>query len=237
METAIYATLTRQSGLVREMRVIANNIANANTTGFRQQGVIFSEYVRRSDIDSSVSMASARIGNTYLAQGTLEPTGSRLDLAIEGDGYFLVEAPGGQRLTRAGSFSSSAEGLMVTPDGFPVLDAGGAPVFLPPSIDSVKIGRDGTISVEGAPVGQVGVVRPLRADRMTRDGGQLFDAPDGFEPVETPTVMQGFVEASNVDIVLQMARMVEVKRAYELGQSFMEREDRRIRDALGSFVK
>ena len=126
---------------------------------------------------------------------------------------------------------------MVTPDGFPVLDAGGAPVFLPPSIDSVKIGRDGTISVEGAPVGQVGVVRPLRADRMTRDGGQLFDAPDGFEPVETPTVMQGFVEASNVDIVLQMARMVEVQRAYELGQSFMEREDRRIRDALGSFVK
>lgn len=236
METSIFATLTRQSGLVREMRVIANNIANSNTTGFRQQGMIFSEYVQRSDIDSSVSMASARIGNTSFAQGTLEQTGSRLDLAIEGDGYFLVETSRGQRLTRAGSFSSSAEGLMVTPDGYPVLDAGGAPLFLPPSIDSVTVGADGTLSAEGAPIGQVGVVRPLRPDRMTRDAGQLFEAADGFDPVENPTVMQGFVEASNVDIVLQMARMVEVQRAYELGQSFMEREDERIRAALESIA-
>ncbi|MDJ0822750.1 MAG: flagellar hook-basal body complex protein [Paracoccaceae bacterium] len=237
METAGYTTLARQSGLMREMQLIANNIANANTTGFRQEGVIFAEYIQTADVDSSVSMASARVRNTSFAQGTLEQTGGQFDFAIEGEGFFLIETPEGQRLTRAGAFTPSAEGTLVTPDGYPVLDGGGAPVFVPPGATDLAVGRDGTLSTEGRPIGQIGVVRPLDALQLVREGGVMFRSDAGVEPVEVPRVMQGFVEASNVDPILQVARMTEVQRAYELGQSFLEREDERIRTALKTFIK
>lgn len=237
METAGYAALSRQSSLMREMQVIANNIANANTTGYRQEGMIFSEFVAEGDGMAAVSMGTGRIGSTSLRQGTLEQTGGLYDLAIEGDGFFLVETGDGQRLTRAGAFSPSAEGTLVTPDGHPVLDESGAPIFVPPQAVGLAIARDGTISTEGRPIGRVGVVQPLEPQGMIREGGQMFRSDSGFEPVENPRVMQGFVEASNVDPILQVARMVEVQRAYELGQSFMEREDERIRSALKAFIK
>ena len=237
METAGYTALSRQSSLMREMQVIANNIANTNTTGYRQEGVIFSEYVAEGDGMAAVAMAAGRLGTTSFQQGTLEQTGGLYDLAIEGDGFFLVQTAEGQRLTRAGAFSPSAEGTLVTPDGNPVLDESGAPIFVPPQAIDLAIANDGTISTEGRPIGRVGVVRPLEPLEMIREGGQMFRSDPGFEPVENPRVMQGFVEASNVDPILQVARMVEVQRAYELGQSFMEREDERIRSALKAFIK
>ncbi|WP_425071529.1 flagellar hook-basal body complex protein [Sagittula sp. S175] len=237
METAGYAAISRQSSLLREMQVIANNIANANTTGFRQEGVIFSEYITEGDDVSSVSMSLGRVHNTSYAQGELEITGGMYDLAIEGEGFFLIGTPNGERLTRAGAFSPSAQGTLVTSDGYAVLDAGGAPIFVPPDATDLAISQDGTISTAGRPIGQVGVVQPTDKLAMVREGSQLFEATAGYEPVENPKVMQGFTEASNVDPILQMARMVEVQRAYELGQSFAEREDQRIRDAMKAFMK
>lgn len=237
METAGYTTLSRQTGLLREMRIIANNIANANTTGFRQEGMMFSEYVREADGGASVAMSAARVPLTAQTQGTLEQTGGIYDFAIEGDGFFLIGAPEGERLTRAGAFSAAADGSLVTADGYPVLDAGGAPVFVPPNATDLAVGLDGTLSADGRPIGQLGIVRPVADDAMIRSGGVLFEATDGFEQVEAPRVLQGFVEASNVDTILQVARMVEVQRAYELGQSFLEREDERVRTALKSLVQ
>ncbi|WGW04662.1 flagellar hook-basal body complex protein [Tropicibacter oceani] len=237
MEATGYAALSRLSGLKREMQVIANNIANANTTGFRQQGIIFSEYVQDADGGASVAMSAARIRNTSFVQGTLEQTNGMFDMAIEGDGFFLIDAPNGQRLTRAGSFTPSNEGTLVTPDGYPVLGNGGAPVFVPPDATDLAIGRDGTISSKGVPLGQIGVVRPLEPTQMVREGSVLFRADAGFEPMEEPGVMQGFVEASNVNPILQISRMVEVQRAYELGQSFLDKEDERIRSAINAFIK
>lgn len=237
METAGYTAIARQSSLLREMQVIANNIANANTTGFRQEGILFSEYITQGDDVASVSMAQGRVHRTSFAQGTLEMTGGTFDLAIEGDGFFLIGTPNGERLTRAGAFVPSAEGTLVTSDGNPVLDAGGAPVFVPPNTADLAIAQDGTISTGGRPIGQIGVVQPNDVQEMVREGAQLFEAKTGYVPVENPRVKQGFTEASNVDPILQMARMVEVQRAYELGQSFAEREDQRIRDAMKAFIK
>ncbi|MFY0620352.1 MAG: flagellar hook-basal body complex protein [Pelagimonas sp.] len=237
MESASYTTLSRQSGLLREMQVIANNIANAQTTGFKQEGVIFSEYVTSGDGGESISMADARVGKTSYLQGNLEPTGGSFDLAIEGEGYFLIDSNGEQRLTRAGAFSPSSVGTLVTMDGHAVLDEGGSPIFVPPGAADLFVAQDGTLSADGVPLGKVGVVRPNDPNGMIRESGVMFRADGGYEPVENPHVMQGFTEASNVDTILQMARMVEVQRAYEMGQSFVEREDERIRNALKSFVK
>lgn len=231
-----YTTLSRQQGLMREMRMIANNIANQATTGYRQQGVIFSEYVRRTDEAGSVSMSAAQVRDSSFAQGGLTRTGGQLDLAIEGEGFFLVQTPQGERLTRNGAFATSSAGDLVTQDGHPVLDAGGAPVFIPPDATDLAIAQDGTVSNNGAPIGQVGIVSPLDRGAMIREGGVLFRAEQGYEPAQAPRVMQGFVENSNADPILQIARMIEVQRAYEMGQNFLQREDDRLRGAIKAII-
>ncbi|MEJ6396358.1 flagellar hook-basal body complex protein [Yoonia sp. 208BN28-4] len=233
MDNATYATLTRQSGLMNELRLVANNIANANTTGFRAEGMIFSEHVNNLGADhASLSMATGRVRDTVMLQGTIDQTGSPFDLAIEGDGFFLIQTPEGERLTRAGAFTTSQNGDLVTADGHPVLDAGGAPVFIPQGLGMVAISSDGTISVAGQPIGQIGLVVPNDINGMIREGGTMFAAPDGFGPVPDGRMLQGFLEASNVNPTLQIARMIEVQRAYELGQNFLQKEDERIRGVI-----
>jgi flagellar basal-body rod protein FlgF len=232
MENPGYTTLTRQVGLLREMRVVANNIANSATSGFRQEGVIFSEYVKSVDNASSLSMGQADAHHTSFEQGTLTQTGGLFDFAVEGDGFFLVETPLGQRLTRAGAFTPNAEGDLVTPDGYRVLDPGGAPVFIPPGASDITVAADGTISSEGNPVGQMGLVQPLNPQQLVREDGVMFRADDGFEPAENGRILQRFVENSNVNPILQLTRMIEVQRAYELGASFLDAEDERVRQAL-----
>ncbi|MFD1510108.1 flagellar hook-basal body complex protein [Lacimonas salitolerans] len=237
MDNTGYTTLTRQTGLMREMRVVANNIANMATTGFRQEGLIFAEHVKRVTDGPSLSMATANVRNTSLMQGALTQTNGRFDLAIEGEGFFLIETPRGERLTRAGSFTPNAEGDLVTPDGFRVLDAGGAPIFVPPDAGALGISADGTISSDGQPLGQIGLFRPADPNSLIREDGVMFRSEDGIEPVEEARILQGFLEGSNVDPLGQIARMIEVQRAYELGQKFLETEDERIRSAVKTFIR
>ena len=235
MENTGYITITRQSGLAREMQVVANNIANAATTGFRAEGVIFSEYIQPVENGKSLSMGQGNVRNTSFEQGGLSATGGSFDLAIEGDGYFLVQTPEGERLTRAGAFSPNAEGELVTYDGYPVLDAGGAPLFVPPNA-AIAISADGTLSADGNPLGQIGLVQPTDAKDMVREDGVMFRADSGFEPAENARILQGFVEQSNVNPIRELARMIEVQRAYEMGQNFLQREDERVRAAMKALM-
>jgi flagellar basal-body rod protein FlgF len=237
MEAAGYVTLSRQSGLMREMRIVANNIANAATTGYRQEGLIFSEYVQSAPDQSSLSMSEARVRNTSMDQGSLTQTNGGFDFAIEGDGFFLLETPAGERLTRAGSFSPNADGDLVNPNGHRVLDSGGAPIFVPPDAADISVAADGTISTEGRVLGQIGLVQPVDRLDMVREDGVMFRADSGFEPAEHATVLQGFVEGSNVNAILQVSRMIEIQRAYEMGQSFLDTEDQRIRNAVKTLIK
>lgn len=237
MDSTGYITLTRQSGLMREMQVVANNIANAATNGFRQEGVVFSEYVQSIEGGGSLSMGNGNVRQTSYSQGALNQTGGTFDFAIEGDGFFLIETPQGERLTRAGSFSPNGEGDLVTFDGHLVLDAGGAPIFIPPDVKTIGVGSDGTISADGNLLGQIAVVQPNDFSTMKRENGVMFRADDGFEPSETARVLQGFVETSNVDPISQLARMIEVQRAYEMGQSFLDSEDERVRRAMDAMMK
>jgi len=171
LENTGYVTLTRQSGLMREMEIIAHNIANAATTGFRQQGLVFSEYVQAVEGGESLSMAAARVKKTSSAQGILTQTGSALDLAIEGSGYFQLETPNGLRLTRSGAFKVDPLGDLVSADGHRVLDIGGAPINVPPGEADAKIAADGTISVGDRLLGRIGVVAPEPGADLERESG------------------------------------------------------------------
>lgn len=235
MDNSIYAALTRQSGLMREMQIVANNMANISTTGFRREGVMFSEHVDSLDGDGpSLSMAYANGRLVDLKQGPLASTGSALDFAIEGEGFFMIETPQGNQLTRAGSFMRSPEGELVTPEGFRVLDTGGSPIFLPADQGEIALAQDGTLSARGAPLAQVGLFMPENVNSISLQAGTRFAVPEGTLPAENGRVLQGYVEQSNVDPVLEISRMIQVQRAYELGQNFLDREDERIRSVIST---
>ena len=233
MDNATYAALTRQTGLAREMRVIAHNIANAETTGFRREGVVFSEFIRALDgPEESLSMALGNTRQIIQSQGALIQTNGTFDLAIEGEGFFLIETPRGERLTRAGVFTPNAAGELVNMDGHRLLDAGGAPILVPPDARGISVARDGTLSADGQPVAEIGLHRPIDALDLQREAGGLFRVDGGFEPVEAPVIVQGFVEGSNVEPLSEIARMIAVQRAYEQGQRLLEREDERQRNVI-----
>jgi flagellar basal-body rod protein FlgF len=233
VDAAGYATLNRQSGLMREMGVVANNIANSSTTGFRREGVVFSEYVAALSQDPSLSMAHASGRHVDLSQSTLSQTGGQFDFAIQGEGFFLIETPQGNRLTRAGSFTPSSEGELVTPDGYRLLDAGGAPVFVPPNAKGLALAADGTLSAQGQPIAQIGLWQPSDPLTLRHQSGTMFSANE-VEPAGNATILQGMLEGSNVEPVSEIARMIEVQRAYELGQKFLDGEDERVRGVIST---
>ena len=230
-----YVTLSRQAGLLSEMQAVAHNLANLSTTGFRREGILFSEYVHGAGEGPSVSIARAHGRVTDFAQGALRQTGGALDLAIEGEGFFLVEGTGGPMLSRAGAFAPDADGVLRTPAGEAVLDEGGAPLLLPVDAGPVAVGADGTVSTPLGPVGRLAVVRPAPDGAMSHAAGTLFRT-DAWEPAEG-AVVQGALESSNVDPVLEVARMVEVQRAYEAGAAFLEKESERRREALRTLTR
>lgn len=227
MSNAIYAALARQTGLMNEMQVVANNIANASTTGYKSDRAVFAEFLAGGrDNLSDLSMGSLAGHSFNMEQGGLRVTGGQFDLAVQGEGFFLIETPQGQMLTRAGHFQLNEQSELIDASGNRVLNAGGAPINIPEELTNISIAADGTISADGVIVEQVGVVQPN--GQLERSSGTHFAAPEGYVPVEEPAILQGALEQSNVSPVLEVARLIEVQRAYEAGQSLIEREDDRI---------
>ena len=228
MSSSINTTLTRQQGLMQEMQVVANNLANASTTGYKSDRAVFTEYLvsTGNSGDHSLSMGTLG-GHTFqMEQGGLNFTGGRFDLAIQGEGFFMVETPQGQRLTRAGHFQLSGAGQLIDMQGNAVLGAGGNPINIPEDAGEVTFGADGTISGNGQIIDQVGIV--LADGELTRDSNSYFSAEGGTVQAQDAKLVQGALEQSNVSPVLEVARMIEVQRAYEAGQALLEREDQRI---------
>lgn len=230
MDVTGYVALGRQTGLLRELRVVANNMANISTTGFRREGMIYAEHIVRAPGAPSVSMAHGTARAIDLTEGPLNPTGAPFDLAIRGPGFFRLGGEGGEFLTRAGNFTPDAAGQLVNPDGLRLLDAGGAPVVVPTGAD-IRIGADGTLSADGEPVARIGLWQPGTPEALRHAGGTLFTS-DEPQPADGATLAQGFLEDSNVSPLGEVARMIEVQRAYDAGQALLDREDERIRAVI-----
>lgn len=234
MDNAIYTMLTRQSGLMREFSSVANNVANMATTGFKAEHGVFSEYIREIEAGSespgsatSLSMGRLSAHATDLSDGSLKMTGGELDMGITGEGFFQVQTPNGGRLTRAGHFMLNADRILVNPQGHSVMGTGGGEIAIPQDVGSIQVGRDGTISSDGVELGRVGVFT-AEPTTLQREGNNLWTA-ENIQNVDEPTIASGFLEQSNVNPVLEMARMIEVQRHYDAGQSLLDIEDERIR--------
>ncbi|MEM1313167.1 MAG: flagellar hook-basal body complex protein [Pseudomonadota bacterium] len=229
MDNAAYLSLSRLSGLRKEMTTIANNLANMSTTGFRREGIVFSEFIRAAPSGgASLSMTEARVRRTDMTAGAMERTGGDLDLAIDGAAFFMVADDDGPRLTRAGAFQQDQTGVVVDADGRALLDEGGAEIAIPPDVRQISIEPDGAVLGDGRLLARVGLVTVESPEALRRQDGVRFLAEGPLLPGEA-TVAQGFVEGANVSPVEEMARMIDVQRAYEMGQSLLSREDERIR--------
>jgi len=228
MENASLVGLSRQIALQRELDVVANNIANINTTGFKADSVVFHEFlmpvVQASQFagnDRRVSFVQDRATWLDLSQGPVEHTGNPLDVAISGNAFLTVQTPRGERYTRNGALQVNAQGQLVTSEGLQVIGQNGPIVFQPNDRD-ISIGVDGLISVregQNTTDSQRGKLKLASFDqpqRLQKDGTSTYMAPAGVTP-QVPAdarVTQGAVEKSNVKSVLEMTRMIEVTRAY-----------------------
>jgi flagellar basal-body rod protein FlgF/flagellar basal-body rod protein FlgG len=221
--------LSRQMVLERQMDVVANNVANVNTTGFKADRSLFAEHLMPgahednfvSGRDRRLSYVNDRATFHDFAQGAAEQTKNPLDVAIDGGGFFVVQTPSGERYTRDGSFQINNQGQLVNASGYPVL-GGGGPITFQQTDKQINIASDGNVTVvEGANRidsvrGKLRLVSFAQAQRLQKEGANLYSAADGATaaPDTTSRVRQGFIEKSNVNSVLEMSRMIEVTRTY-----------------------
>jgi flagellar basal-body rod protein FlgF len=229
MQNALLVGLSRQVALARELDVVANNIANLNTTGFKSDGAVFEEFISPTasvdnfmSADRRVSFVHDRATWIDLSQGTLERTGNSLDVAIDGRGFLAVQTPGGERYTRNGGLQINNNGELVTSEGYQVLGESG-PITFQPKDRNITISQDGTISVrEGnnatteSQRGQLRVVKFDQPGLLQKDGSSTFKAPANAtsQTDKTSRIVQGTIEKSNVRSVMEMTRMIEVTRSY-----------------------
>jgi flagellar basal-body rod protein FlgF len=229
MQNMLLVGLSRQMALSNELDIVANNIANLDTTGYKSDNAQFAEYLMSGARDNEFSGSDRRVAFVQdraswidLSQGPLQKTGNLLDVAIDGKGYLVVQTPRGQRYTRNGALSINATGQLVTSEGDQVLGTGG-PITLQPTDHDVSISPSGIVSVrEGAttvstPRGQLQIVDFDQPQALRKDSGSTLMAPPGVDPnpaSPNTRILQGTLEKSNVNAVAEMARMIEITRSY-----------------------
>ncbi len=220
MENALLIGLSRQVALKRQMDVIANNMANMNTAGYKAGSMLFEEHImpvaemnEMSGQDKRLSFAlDASIYRSF-AEGGFKQSGNELDVAISGEGWLVVQTPDGERYTRNGQLKLNAEGQLVTPAGYPVLGDGG-PITFSENDSGVEIASDGTISTDQGIKDRLRVVQFENNAALKKEGEILFSTTQTPETVENARVLQGVFETSNVQPVSELTRMIETVRAY-----------------------
>ncbi|MFZ5739068.1 flagellar basal-body rod protein FlgF [Rhodopseudomonas thermotolerans] len=245
MENALLVGLSRQVVLERQMDVVANNLANISTTGFKAERSMFQEFLNTGAHEDNFARPDRRISFVQdratfhdLSTGPLEQTKNPLDVAIDGQGFLVVQTPQGERFTRDGSLKINAQGQLVNGSGFPVLGTGG-PIVIQPTDKEVSISPDGRVSVlEGTSIidslrGKLRVVSFDRPQSLIKEGGNLF-APtsDQGTPDIKSVLRQGYVEKSNVNSVLEMTRMIEVTRTYTQISAMLQQQSELRKSAI-----
>ena len=239
MDNALLVGLSRQMALGRELDVIANNMANVTTNGFKGRESRFQEFampVARANTfkpqDRTLSFVVDAGTALDTSLGAIEATGNALDAAIKGDGFFAVQTPAGERYTRNGAFTLDAAGQIVTSDGNPVLGENG-PITIGPQETGVAFAPDGTVSTTQGQRGRLRLVRFEDSRALRNEGGNVFSASVPAQPAgATSRIEAGALERSNVKPIVEMTRLIEVNRAYTSVAGMMTRLDEIKRSAI-----
>jgi flagellar basal-body rod protein FlgF len=228
MDNALYVGLSRQMVLQREMDIISNNIANVDTIGFKVESLLEKTEPKAPAMTLGgprpVKFVAADGVARDFGQGALRTTGAPLDIAIEGQGFFTVRTPQGDRYTRDGKFRTDDTGRLVTQSGQPVADVSGGEIVIDAEKGQVSIAADGTMTQGRDQVGKLGVVQFANPGALEKAGDNLYRNTSNLTPTpaEKARLRQGMLEGSNVNSVLQITNMIEVSRAYESTARMMD---------------
>ena len=228
MDNALYVGLSRQMTLRRELDIVANNIANMDTTGFKVENLM----VETEPMAPAHTFGAPRpvkfvidrsVGRDF-GQGVLRATGATFDLGIQGDGFFRVRAADGEQFTRDGRFHMDADGRLVTEDGAALLDEGGGEIAIDPKLGPVTIAKDGTVSQGNERLGKVGLARFDELSVLEKVGENRYRNTSNAQPQPAmeSVIQQGMLEGSNVKPISEVTRMIEITRAYESITKLME---------------
>ena len=241
MDNSLLVSLSQQLAAYRSMDVIANNIANASTPGFKRETAKFEEYVthvRPSETQKgpqALSFVKDAGVVRDVGQGEMTSTGAPLDFAINGKGFFAVQTPTGLRYTRDGHFSLNQDGQLVTSDGYAVQGDGGA-ITITPNDGNVSVGPDGTISsVLNGTSNQIGKLQVMTFPNeraLTKQGANLYSTTQAATPSTESTIAQRMLEGSNVKPVIEISHMVEVMRACQMTATMTNSQEQLMRQAI-----
>lgn len=242
MDITIALAASRLVTQQRAMDITANNIANANTPGFRTERVQFSDWIDPQSNTASVpggrpiSYTQDRATYRESQPGPLTHTANTFDLALTGDGYFTVNTKTGPRLTRDGRFGLLPNGTLADGSGSAVLDVTGQPILLAPTDTRITIAGDGAVSSENGPIGKIGIVQPTDPMKLRAEGATNFVSDAPTTPVVAPGIVQGAIENSNVQPVLEVTRMMDNERQFQFVTQLVQAEGDRQQQAIDKLL-
>jgi flagellar basal-body rod protein FlgF len=242
MDNTLSIALSRLSAQQQALDVVANNIANASTPGYRAERTVFADWLLAEPAGAEpkggriIAFTQTRATYRDRAEGTLTQTGNPLDLAMSGDGWFTVQTPNGTRLTRAGRFTLQNNGEITDTAGNALLDVNGQKLTLSPADTDLTVKSDGTLRSQNGTIGTIAVVRPNDPNRITAEGGRLFRADVPTTPVAGPKILQGMVEDSNVQPIGEITRMISSERDFQFVTQLVEAEGTRKQSAIDKLV-
>ena len=242
MDNSLLVSLSQQLAAYRSMDVIANNLANLSTPAFKREAVKFEEFVQQ--VQPSEDQTGVRTVSFVkdtgvvrdLSEGRMETTRAPFDLAINGKGYFAVQTAAGERYTRNGHLALNADGELVTDTGDPILGDGG-PITITVDDGDVHIAADGTVSGAKGQIGKLRVVDFANERALQKEGASLYATDESPTAAANTKIVQGMLESSNVEPVIEISHMIEVMRAYQATATLSQSEEdlkRKAIDKLGT---
>ena len=234
MSSAIYVVLSAQVALEKKLDTIAQNVANLGTVGYRADEVKFDAAMEKVAGESTAFVSA---GDTFISRqaGALTKTENALDVAVQGDGWFAIKAPSGVVYTRDGRMRLLESGDLTTLGGYQVLDVGRAPISLDPTAGPPIIARDGMITQRGQQVGAIGLFRidpDTKLERFENSGVIPQGPAEEILDFGTNGVVQGFVEESNVNPIMEISRLIEVSRAFDAVSAAVDKSDTTSQEAI-----
>ena len=240
MESPTYIALSKEASMARDMNVVANNIANASTVGYRAEHSLFQEYLARTgSIGLRQKMSFVQDIGTYrdTQDGVLTLTKNPLDLALQGPGYMVLGDPAQELYTRTGIFHLDENRQVVTSDGYPLLQENGRPLTIPQGAQNIKISGDGVVTTEQGEVGRIRLVRFASEQAMRLAGSDAYSTDQTPLPATDAKVTQGALESSNVQPVIEMTRMIQMSRDYQMVQNMLDDEHNRMLQTFSRIAK
>ena len=220
MDNSVYVALSKQTAADRQLEVIANNMANSSTVGYKSEDLLFKQYLAKDSGGTTTYVDSPSLTRNN-DQGELKATGNPLDFAIQGNAYFGVQTPSGEKYTKAGNFIINQAGQLSTTEGYPVVDQGGATINFEPEDKNIVVYDDGRVEVDGQERGALGSFSFPKGTKLEKVGNNLLTTDVNATAATDVRIAQGMLEQSNVNPILEMTKMINVQRDFERTNSFI----------------